>query len=166
MVQSGLFFVVILLDSWVKDQFFQRILVIDIQKLFELFLIIFTASCFDRDFHIELIENFGKEMIQFIGIKQKPDPLFRLTTVLEGRPRFRLTSSYPNSFNCRTRRMKSSARLVRICGTVYMPSLFSGRISFHSCLLNLPFGFGFKNGVKYLSIGSKRCDTPCDIPHL
>ena len=67
----GFVFVVILLDSWVKDQFFQRILVIDIQKLFELFLIIFTASCFDRDFHIELIENFGKEMIQFIEIKQK-----------------------------------------------------------------------------------------------
>ena len=67
----GFVFVVILLDSWVKDQFFQRILVIDIQKLFELFLIIFTTSCFDRDFHIELIENFGKEMIQFIGIKQK-----------------------------------------------------------------------------------------------
>ena len=63
---------------------FQRILVIDIQKLFELFLIIFTASCFDRDFHIELIENFGKEMIQFIGINKKPDPLFRLTTVLDG----------------------------------------------------------------------------------
>ena len=75
----GFVFVVILLDSWVKDQFFQRILVIDIQKLFELFLIIFAASCFDRDFHIELIENFGKEMIQFIGIKQKtgsPFPVY------------------------------------------------------------------------------------------
>ena len=37
----GFVFVVILLDSWVKDQFFQRILVIDIQKLFELFLFLF-----------------------------------------------------------------------------------------------------------------------------
>ena len=75
----GSVFVVILLDSWVKDQFFQGIMIVDVQKFFELILFVFATSCFDRNLHIEFIKDFIKEVVQFIRIKQKagsPFPVY------------------------------------------------------------------------------------------
>ena len=63
------------------------------------------------------------------GSRKNPEPFCLATTVLDGQPRFKLTSSYPNSFNSLAVRIKSLELFVRICGTMCRPSLCSGKTS-------------------------------------
>ena len=85
------------------------------------------------------------------GLSRNPAPLPFVTTVFDGQPRFRFTSLYPYSCRVSAVWIKSSAFFVRIWGTAYIPSLFSGIMSFFSLVLRCPFWFGRIKGIKYLS---------------
>ena len=63
-----------------------------------------------------------------------PAPLFLVTTVAAGHPRFRLTSLYPSLSSAFEEPLKLSALLVSICGTG-LAILFSGSTSLFSFLL-------------------------------
>ena len=81
------------------------------------------------------------------GSRRNPEPFCLATTVLDGQPRFKLTSSYPSSFNSFAVLIKSSELFVKICGTICNPSLCSGNTSWNSLVLKVLFPFGMINGV-------------------
>ena len=85
------------------------------------------------------------------GYPRNPAPRFLAATVPEGQPRFRFTSSYPNSLRISAVCRKSSQSLVRIWGTTGTPSLCSGSTSFSSRERSPRFFPGDKKGVKYRS---------------
>ena len=86
---------------------------------------------------------------------KNPDPLFLPTTVPEGHPKFKFISLYPNCLSFLAVEIKPSESLVSICGTKFIPLLFSGKTSLNSLVLRLLLLFGTTKGAKYLSIPPK-----------
>ena len=110
-VQIRMVFVIILLHPGMDDQFFYRILVIDLQDPLKLFRFIFPQPGLNGYLSFGPAVDLVQKTVQFLRQGQKSDPPFFLTTVLEGQPRFRFTSSYPYSRSFSSVCKKPSASL-------------------------------------------------------